>query len=92
MLVAKGYSQENGINYFEVFAPMEIWDTIRNVLSLVACKKWLVYQLDVKSAFLHGELMEDVYVDQSLSYEIGGRDKSYKLRKTLYGIRQAPRT
>lgn len=62
-LVAKGYSQQYGIDYNEVFAPVARWDTIRTILSLAAYKEWEVYKLDVKSAFLHGELVEDVYVE-----------------------------
>jgi len=50
-----------------------------------------VYQLDVKSAYLHGELVEDVYVDQPLSYQKEDKNKVYKLKKALYGLRQAPR-
>lgn len=63
-LVAKGYSQHHGIDYDEVFAPVARLDTIRVVISLAAQKGWIVYQLDVKSAFLHGEINEDVFVDQ----------------------------
>lgn len=55
-LVAKGYSQQYEVDYAEVFAPVARLDTIRVVLSLSAQKNWMVYQLDVKSAFLHGEL------------------------------------
>lgn len=65
-LVAKYYSQKYGIYYNEVFAPVAIWDIIRRVLALVACKNGQVYKLDVKSAFFHGELLEEVYVDQPL--------------------------
>jgi len=90
-LVAKGYSQQYGIDYNEVFAPVARWDTIRTILSLAACKEWNVYQLDVKSAFLHGELMEDVYVEQPMGYQRGDNNNVYKLRKALYGLRQAPR-
>ena len=62
------------------------------MLALVAQRGWIVYQLDVKSAFLHGELIEDVYVEQPLGYEKKGEeDKSYKLQKALYGLKQAPR-
>jgi hypothetical protein len=60
-------------------------------LALAASKGWNVLQFDVKSAFLHGELSEDVYVEQPLGYHKGGKDKVYKLRKALYGLKQAPR-
>ena len=90
-LVAKGYAQKLGIDYNEVFAPMARWDTIRTILAVAACKGWKVYQLDVKSAFLHGELIEDVYVEQSLGYQKKDASKVYKLNKALYGLRQAPR-
>ncbi|GAU26480.1 hypothetical protein TSUD_294490 [Trifolium subterraneum] len=65
-LVAKGYSQRHGVDFDEVFAPIARWDTIRTVLSLAAYEGWCLSQLDVKSAFLHGELMENVYVEQPL--------------------------
>lgn len=91
-LVAKGYAQQHGIDYNEVFAPVARWDTIRTVLALAAQKGWSVYQLDVKSAFLHGDLDEDVYVEQPLGYVRKGEEqKVYKLRKALYGLKQAPR-
>lgn len=71
---------------------MARWDTIRTVLALAAIKGWSVFQLDVKSAFLHGELTETVYVDQPQGYERKGEEeKVYKLRKALYGLKQAPR-
>ncbi|MCH85372.1 hypothetical protein A2U01_0006218, partial [Trifolium medium] len=56
-----------------------------------ASKGWKIFQLDVKSAFLHGELSENVYVDQPLGYQKAGKDKVYKLKKALYGLKQAPR-
>ncbi|KAK9922023.1 hypothetical protein M0R45_030505 [Rubus argutus] len=90
-LVAKGYAQQQGIDYNEVFAPVTRWDTIRMVLALAAHKGWSVYQLDVKSAFLHGELKEDVYVQQPPGYiRKGEEEKVYKLKKALYGLKQAP--
>jgi hypothetical protein len=61
------------------------------VIALAASKGWSVYQLDVKSAFLHGDLTEDIYVEQPLGYQKGGNNMVYKLKKALYGLRQAPR-
>jgi hypothetical protein len=91
-LVAKGYSQEHGINYTEVYAPVARMDTIRTLLSSAAHKGWDIYQLDVKSAFLHGVLAEKVYVQQPKGYVVkGAEDKVYKLHKALYGLKQAPR-
>ena len=64
-LVAKGYAQREGIDFTEVFAPVARWDTIRTVLAI---KGWTVFQLDVKSAFLHGEIDETVYVDMLINH------------------------
>jgi transposase InsO family protein len=91
-LVAKGYSQQYGVDYAEMFAPVARLDTIRMVLSFAAQQSWLIYQLDVKSAFLHGELNEEVFVDQPPGYEQKGEEtKVYRLKKALYGLKQAPR-
>ena len=61
-LVAKGYAQEHEVDYTEVYAPVARMDTIRTIISTAAQKGWDIFQLDVKSAFLHGILEEDVYV------------------------------
>jgi len=91
-LVAKGYCQQHGIDYAEVFAPVARLDTIRIVISIVAQKSWVVCQLDVKSAFLHGEITEEVFVEQPPGYEQKGQEaKVYRLKKALYGLKQAPR-
>ncbi|KAI5316235.1 hypothetical protein L3X38_045411 [Prunus dulcis] len=91
-LVAKGYCQQYGIDYAEVFAPVARLDTIRIVISLAAQKNWVIYQLDVKSAFLHGEISEEVFVDQPPGYEQKGHEtKVYRVKKALYGLEQAPR-
>lgn len=91
-LVAKGYSQEHGIDYTEVYAPVARMDTIKTVITTAAQKGWDIYQLDVKSSFLHGILEEDVYVQQPKGFEkIGEENKFYKLQKALYGLKQAPR-
>lgn len=91
-LVAKGFHQTHGVDFHEVFAPVARWDTIRLILGVSAQRGWEVYQLDVKSAFLHRELSEEVYVEQPKGFESGeDSDKVYKLKKALYGLRQAPR-
>lgn len=91
-LVAKGYSQQWGVDFTEVFAPVARWDTIRTILTLAALRGWNVFQLDVKSAFLHGELSETVFVDQPQGYQKRGEEhKVYRLKNALYGLRQAPR-
>ncbi|PNY16189.1 putative CC-NBS-LRR resistance protein [Trifolium pratense] len=90
-LVAKGYTQKYGIDYNEVFAPVARWDTIRAILAFTAGKGWNIFQLDVKSAFLHGDLSEDIYVNQPLGYVTSNKNMVYKLKKALYGLKQAPR-
>ncbi|RDX74343.1 hypothetical protein CR513_45924, partial [Mucuna pruriens] len=91
-LVAKGYSQQHGIDFSEVFAHVARMDTVRLIVALAACKECDIFQLDVKSAFLHGELSENVYVEQPKGYVKKGKEhKVYKLHKALYGLRQAPR-
>lgn len=91
-LVVKGYAQEYGVDYTEVFAPVDRMDTVRMIIAVAAQRGWGIYQLDVKSAFLHGELKEDVFVEQPQGYEVAGKkDMVYKLHKALYGLKQAPR-
>nr|GEX18117.1 zinc finger, CCHC-type [Tanacetum cinerariifolium] len=90
-LVAKGYVQEHGIDYDEVFAPVARMETIRLILALLAYHGWEVHHLDVKSAFLHGELKEEVYVTQPEGFKKpGNENKVYRLVKALYGLKQAP--
>ncbi|GAA0186280.1 non-receptor serine/threonine protein kinase [Lithospermum erythrorhizon] len=91
-LMAKRYSQKEGIDYTEVYAPVARMDTLRMIISVAAQKGWKIMQLDVKSVFLHGELIEDVYVEQLRGYESKEREHMvYKLHKALYGLKQAPR-
>ncbi|CAL5432597.1 unnamed protein product [Camellia sinensis] len=91
-LVVKGYVQQQGIDYTEVFAPVARMDTVRMIVALAAQKGWTLYQLDVKSAFLHGKLNEEVYVEQPKGYELKNNpQKVYRLKKALYGLKQAPR-
>ena len=91
-LVAKGFSQQHGVDYDEVFAPMAHLETIRLIIALTAQKRWRIFQMDVKSAFLNGHLEEDVYVEQPEGYIVKGQEnKVLKLKKALYGLKQTPR-
>lgn len=91
-LVAKGYTQQPGIDYDETFSPVSRLDTIRMLIALAAQKGWLLYQLDIKSAFLNGELTNEIYVEQPQGFVIeGAEDKVYRLKKALYGLKQASR-
>lgn len=91
-LVAKGYVQRQGIDFEDAFAPVTRMETVRLLLALAEKNGWEVHHLDVKSAFLNGELMEDVYVMQPEGFAERGKEHLvYKLLKALYGLRQAPR-
>jgi hypothetical protein len=89
-LVAKGFSQVEGIDYSETFAPVAKMNSICLVLSLAASQGWSVYQMDVKSAFLHGDLDEEIYMEKPLGYV---QDSSLvcRLKRSLYGLKQDPR-
>jgi hypothetical protein len=89
-LVAKGYVQEQGIDFNEVFAPVARLDIVHAILALAASRRWQV--LDVKSAFLNGELEEEVYVSQPKGFTVKDKEHMvFKLHKALYDLRQAPR-
>ncbi|GJX01324.1 retrovirus-related pol polyprotein from transposon TNT 1-94 [Tanacetum coccineum] len=91
-LVARGYRQEKGIDFEESFAPVARLEAIRIFLAFAAHMNMVVYQMDVKTAFLNGNLWEEVYVSQPDRFV--DKDKPnhvYKLKKALYGLKQAPR-
>ncbi|GKC85694.1 putative ribonuclease H-like domain-containing protein [Tanacetum coccineum] len=89
-LVAQGYTQEEGIDYDEVFAPVARIETIRLFLVYASFKYFVVYQMDVKSAFLYGKIEEEVYVCQPSGFEDPDfLDRVYKVEKALYGLHQA---
>lgn len=91
-MVAKGYSQMPGIDYDEIFSPVARLETIRVVLALAAHAGWNVFHFDVKSAFLNGDIQEEVFVAQPERYIIEGEEhRVYKLKKALYGLKQALR-
>nr|GFB11421.1 copia protein [Tanacetum cinerariifolium] len=91
-LVAVGYSQQEGIDYDETFAPVARIEAICLFLAYVAHKDFTVYQMDVKIAFLNEILKEEVYVGQPLGFVSKQYpDHVYALDKALYGLKQAPR-
>ncbi|GJT23857.1 putative ribonuclease H-like domain-containing protein [Tanacetum coccineum] len=91
-LVAQGYRQEEGIDYDEVFAPMARIEAIRIFLAFASYMGFIVYQMDVKSAFLYGTIDEEVYVSQPPGFvDPKHPNKVYKVMKALYGLHQAPR-
>ncbi|GKA94773.1 putative ribonuclease H-like domain-containing protein [Tanacetum coccineum] len=88
----KRYIQEEGIDYDEVFAPVARIEAIRLFLAYASFKYFVVYQMDVKSAFLYGKIEEDVYVCQPPGFEDPNfPDRVYKVEKALYRLHQAPR-
>ncbi|GJY57196.1 retrovirus-related pol polyprotein from transposon TNT 1-94, partial [Tanacetum coccineum] len=90
--VAQGYTQEEGIDYDEVFSPIARIEVIRLFLAYASFKDFMVYQMDVKSAFLYGKIEEEVYVCQPPGFEDPNfPDRVYKVEKELYGLHQAPR-
>ncbi|RVW52356.1 Retrovirus-related Pol polyprotein from transposon RE2 [Vitis vinifera] len=91
-LVAKGFTQSYGIDYQETFAPVAKLNTVRVLLSLAANLDWSLHQLDVKNAFLNGDLEEEVYMDIPVGLETTSNfNKVCRLRKSLYGLKQSPR-
>ncbi|GJT93776.1 retrovirus-related pol polyprotein from transposon TNT 1-94 [Tanacetum coccineum] len=91
-LVVRGYRQEEGIYFEEFFSPVAMMEAIRIFLAYVAHKLFIMYQIDVKTAFLHGLLKEEVYVCQPEGFiDVDHPSHVYKLKKALYGLTQAPR-
>nr|GEX84008.1 retrovirus-related Pol polyprotein from transposon TNT 1-94 [Tanacetum cinerariifolium] len=91
-LVAKGYAQKEGVDFEESFAPVARLEAVRLFIAYAAHKSFTVYQMDVKTAFLYGPLKEEVYVNQPDGFvDPYHPDKVYRLKKALYGIKQAPR-
>ncbi|GJU94138.1 retrovirus-related pol polyprotein from transposon TNT 1-94 [Tanacetum coccineum] len=91
-LEARGYHQEEGIDFEESFAPVARLEAIRIFIAYVAHKNMMVYQMDVKSAFLNGILREEVYVSQLDGFvDQDNPNHVYKLKKALYGLKKAPR-
>ncbi|RLM60992.1 retrotransposon protein, putative, Ty1-copia subclass [Panicum miliaceum] len=87
-LVAKGYSQIPGVDYNDIFSPVVKHSSVRTFFSIVASHDFELEQLDVKTAFLHGELEEDIYMDQPEGFIVSGKEKFVcKLKRSLYGLK-----
>lgn len=89
-LVARGFTQEYGINYYETFSPVVRFTSIRIILAIAAQKKMSIRQFDVKTAFLNGDLKENVYMEQPVGFTDGSQ-RVCKLKKSLYGLKQSSR-
>ena len=90
-LVAKGFTQKAGVDYDEVYAPVSKYATLRAFLAHVATQDLELHQLDIKTAFLNGDLEEEIYMRQPPLYQKGGPQTVCRLLRSLYGLRQAPR-
>lgn len=89
-LVARGFTQEYGINYYETFSPVVRFTSIRTILAIAAQKRMNIRQFDVKTAFLNGDLNETVYMEQPIGFS-DGTNRVCRLKKSLYGLKQASR-
>jgi hypothetical protein len=92
-LVAKGCSQKEGVDFTETFAPVARMPSLRAVLAIAAAQDLEIHQMDVKTAFLHGDLEEDIYMEQPPGFVAPGSQANLvcKLNRSLYGLRQAGR-
>lgn len=93
-LVAQGYSQEPGRDYFETYAPVAKLSSIRAVLAICAVENWHIHNMDVDTAFLQSPVYEEIYVKQPKGYEIrgaNGEELVCRVLKSLYGLKQSPR-
>eukprot|EP00253_Pinus_taeda_P023759 PITA_23759 len=90
--VARGFSQVEGVDYEETFAPVARYTSICSIISIAAEMGWKIHQMDVKTAFLNGFIQEEVYIEQPQGFEVHGKESHVcRLKKAVYGLKQAPR-
>jgi len=91
-LVANGFTQKHGIDYFDTYTPIAKIATIRLLIAIATIYKLVIHQMDVKTVFLNGELDEEIYMEQPEEFVMPGQEKTVcRLRKSLYGLKQAPK-
>ena len=91
-LVAKGYTQQYDSDYYDTFSSVVKIVSVRLLLSITVMRSWPIFQLDIKNVFLHGDLAEDVYMEQPPDFVAQGESGLVcKLRRFLYGLKQFPR-
>ena len=91
-LVVKGFRQKEGLDYFDTYSPVTRITSIRMLIALAAVYGLEIHQMDVKTAFLNGELEEEIYIEQPEGFVVPGKEKKVcKLIKSLYGLKQAPK-
>ena len=90
-LVIKGYKQKEGLDYFDTYSSVTRINSIRMVLTIVALRNLEVHQMDVKTAFLNGDLDEEIYMKQLEGFIAPGQEKKLFRLVSLYGLKQAPK-
>ncbi|KAK4279046.1 hypothetical protein QN277_016809 [Acacia crassicarpa] len=91
-LVVKGYRQREGLDYFDTYSPVTRITSIRMLIALAALNGLELHQMDVKTAFLNGELEEEIYLEQPEGFVVSGQERKVcRLIKSLYGLKQAPK-
>ena len=89
--VARGFSQKEGIDYEETFAPMAIYTSIKTIIAIASFMGWKLHQMDVKAAFLNGKVEQEVYIEQPEGFTVHESESHVCKLKALYGLKQAPR-
>ena len=92
IFATRGFSQREGVDYDETFAPVAHFTSIHMIITLASTMRWRLYQMDVKTTFLNGEIEEEVYVEQPEGFVVHGKESHVcRLKKAMYALKQAPR-